>query len=121
MVNANNKGYCRVLLDQASLDFFVEYLSEIDPVNRCYLWRILFDHVTLLKLAPIEFIQAVNSHLGNESEGQIVPFILERVCWIFEHKLIECGSDLKFNEYATNLALENVIDTLMTKIRNLPD
>lgn len=56
MANANNKGYCRVLLDQHSLDFFVEYLGEIDAVNRCYLWRILFDHVTLLKLAPIEFI-----------------------------------------------------------------
>lgn len=56
MANANLKGYCRVLLDQPSLDFFVEYLSEIDAVNRCYLWRILFDHVTLLQLAPVNFI-----------------------------------------------------------------
>ena len=59
MVNANNKGYCRALLDQHSLDFFVENLSQIDPLNRVYLWKILFDHVTLLKLAPVEFIQCV--------------------------------------------------------------
>ena len=56
MPNAGNKGYCRALLDQNSLNFFTEYLRDVDTANRCYLWRILFDHVTLLKLAPVEFI-----------------------------------------------------------------
>ena len=50
-------------------DFFVEFLSDIDTVNRCYLWRILFDHVTLLKLSPAEFIGAVITHILNEPEG----------------------------------------------------
>lgn len=30
MVNANCKGYCRALLDQTSIDFFMEFLSEVD-------------------------------------------------------------------------------------------
>ena len=59
LVNANNKGFCRALLDQDSLDFFCEFLGEVDTVNRCYLWRILFDHVIMLKLSPLDFITAV--------------------------------------------------------------
>jgi len=89
-------------------------------VNRCYLWRILFDHVTLLKLAPIDFITTVNSHLGGESEGQVVPYVLNKVCWIVEHGLVENGSDARFIEYATNMALDVTADTLITKLINLP-
>ena len=105
MVNANCKGYCRVQLDAQSLEFFMEFLSDIDAKDRCYLWRILFDHVTLLKMSPLEFLTTVQTHLLNETEGQIVPFILEKVCWIVSHSLVENGSDPKFAEHATNLTI----------------
>jgi len=120
MVNANNKGYCLALLDQPSVDFFCENLSSVDTVNRCYLWRILFDHVGLLSLSPMEFITTVQSHLLDESEGQIVPYILEKVCWIVEHDLLENGADVKFREYAVTLTLDVIASTLIDKIRNLP-
>ena len=120
MPNANNKGYCRALLDANSVDFFTEYLREVDVVNRTYLWRILFDHVTLHKLAPVEFIQAVNAHLGDESEAVVVPYVLNKVCWIVEHGLVECGNDERFIEYATNMTITTTVDTLVTKLINLP-
>ena len=50
LANANNKGYCRVLLDQESLQHFKTYLSSahISSYNRVYLWQILYDHVRML-------------------------------------------------------------------------
>ena len=48
MVNANNRGYCKVLLREEELKFFGAVLKEndsLDNVNRAYLWRILWSHV----------------------------------------------------------------------------
>ena len=61
--------------------------------NRCYLWRILFDQVRLIKISPMEFLTAVQTHLLPETEGQIVTFILEKVCWIVENGLVENSPD----------------------------
>ena len=45
--NSSNKGYCRVLLNKASIEHFVEHFMEthVSTYNRTYLWRILFDHI----------------------------------------------------------------------------
>ena len=93
MPNANCKGYCRVLLDKTSTEFFLENLSQVGMANRCYLWRILFDQVRLIKISPMEFLTAVQTHLLPETEGQIVTFILEKVCWIVENGLVENSPD----------------------------
>lgn len=43
-VNANNKGYCRVIFDNVSLPFLLDNLSKVTNIpNRCYLWRALAD------------------------------------------------------------------------------
>ena len=47
LVNANNKGYCRVLMSESELIYFGQIMDELDTVNRCYVWRILFDHVKM--------------------------------------------------------------------------
>jgi hypothetical protein len=66
--NSSNKGYCRVLLDQASVDHFVEHFMEahVSTYNRTYLWRILFDHIQMLKLQPAEFLDIVIKNLLRE-------------------------------------------------------
>ena len=99
----------------------MEYLSKIDTLNRCYLWRVLFDHVRLLKISPLEFVTAVQSHLLAETEAQIIPYILERVCWILEHGILDNSSDKKFSEFAVKMAVEVLLSTISDKIRNLPD
>jgi hypothetical protein len=44
LIDSNNKGYCRVVLDDASIKFFRQNLYRIKNVtNRSYLWRILAD------------------------------------------------------------------------------
>ena len=42
------------------------------------------------------------------------------MCWIVENDLLENGADLKFKEYAVNLALDVLASTLIDKIRSLP-
>ena len=43
-INANNKGYCRIILSQSSIEHLVPNLYQIpDTANRCYLWRSLGD------------------------------------------------------------------------------
>lgn len=41
----------------------------------------------------MEFVVAVSSHLMNETEGLIVPFILDRVAWIIENNILENQAD----------------------------
>ena len=43
------------------------------------------------------------------------------MCWIVEHGLVDNGSDAKFTEFATDMALDLMSSTLIDKIRNLPE
>ena len=56
LIDANSKGYCRVLLDQGTIEYMGEYLKHVDVINRCYLWRILFDQVMLKRMTPLQYI-----------------------------------------------------------------
>lgn len=48
LLNANNKGYCRVTLDDASKSFFLANLSICkDDINRSNIWRIICDNMKL--------------------------------------------------------------------------
>jgi hypothetical protein len=59
--NSSNKGYCRVVLDEASIKHFVAHFMEqhVTTYNRTYLWRILFDHIKMLKMQPKQFLDIV--------------------------------------------------------------
>ena len=77
LVNANNKGYCRVVLDPESLKFFLQNLSMIeDDLNRNYVWRILCDNLKIKIVTPDEFIQCVNDHLIKETEENTMMVVL---------------------------------------------
>jgi hypothetical protein len=48
LVNGNNKGYCRTVLDHESLQFFLANLSKVkDDLNRSYIWRTLWDNLKI--------------------------------------------------------------------------
>jgi hypothetical protein len=53
LLNANNKGYARVVLDQESLNFMLQNLTKIkSDLNRSYIWRILSDTIKLKEVTP---------------------------------------------------------------------
>ena len=68
LVNANNKGYCRVKLDKEHIKYFKEIYSELDTMNRCYLQRILYDQVRLQIFQPAEFVELVCREFAKETE-----------------------------------------------------
>lgn len=48
LVNANNKGYCRVVFEKESLHYFLEHLNLIESdLNRTYIWRTLTDNMKI--------------------------------------------------------------------------
>jgi hypothetical protein len=62
--NANNKGYCRSILDRDSLLILAKHVGAVEnPADRTYLWRTLADHVSLGKLKPQIFLESVFEHL----------------------------------------------------------
>lgn len=67
LVNANNKGYCRVVLDTTSQLVFLKSLRNIEnSTNRSYVWRTLFDQVKLFKIHPQQFLECVFTNIGTE-------------------------------------------------------
>lgn len=66
--NSSNKGYCRVVLDHASIEHFVAHFMEshVNTYNRTYLWRILFDHIKMKKMHPNKFLEIVITNLIHE-------------------------------------------------------
>jgi len=80
LINANNKGYCRVILDVESRAFFLEHLSEItDDINRCNVWRIICDNMKLGQISGEEVINCVCKHIIPETEEYTLPVVLSAV------------------------------------------
>ena len=86
MVNANNKGYARVLMTEEELRFFGNELEKLDAVNRCYMWFILFDHVKMGMLSIEDFWHVVLTKFREETNEDVVLFLLEKISW-----LLRCG------------------------------
>jgi|LauGreDrversion4_2_1035121.scaffolds.fasta_scaffold87977_4 hypothetical protein len=84
--NANNKGYCRVVLDPISLEIFLSSVDQVqDPADRSYLWRTLADHVHMEKIKPEAFLECVNSKLGSETVELSIQITLEKSLYMLNH------------------------------------
>jgi hypothetical protein len=87
LINANNKGYCRVILDVESKTCFLENLSNIeDDINRCNVWRIICDNMKLGLITGEEVINCVIKHIIPETEEYTMPVVLATVQWILKYK-----------------------------------
>ena len=77
LVNANNKGYCRVIFDADSINFFTKNVSMIkDDVNRSNIWRILCDNMRLNIISGQDLLKCVITHLESEEEEFTLPIVL---------------------------------------------
>jgi|LauGreDrversion4_2_1035121.scaffolds.fasta_scaffold76921_2 hypothetical protein len=87
LINANNKGYCRVIFDEESKTFFLGNVSKIeDDINRCNVWRIICDNMKLGLISGEEVINCVCEHIIPESEEFTLPVVLSSVQWILRYK-----------------------------------
>lgn len=88
-VNANNKGYCQVQMSEDELRFFGDILDKLDTVNRCYLWRILWSHVKRGRLTIDDYMSIFINKFSNESNEDVVLFLLDKVSWLVSLGLID--------------------------------
>jgi hypothetical protein len=87
LINANNKGYCRVIFNVESKAFFLKNLSEIkDDINRCNVWRILCDNMKIGNISGEELINCVCEHIIPETEEYTLPVVLSTVQWVLRYK-----------------------------------
>lgn len=88
LLNANNKGYCRVTLDKDSKNFFLGNLSKCqDDINRSNIWRIICDNMKMGLITGAEVIECFNKHIISETEEYTLPVILATIQWILLYKV----------------------------------
>ena len=80
MPNSGNHGYCRVVLSSEHVAYFNENLMTcpITQYDRSYMWRILADHVMQARFSANDFVRRVIKELVHETQGQLLPFILQK-------------------------------------------
>ena len=80
MVNANNRGYCKVILSQEEINFFGTQLTEIeslDSLNRAYLWRILWSHVRSGATTIKYYMDTISAGLPKELNEDVIVSCLK--------------------------------------------
>jgi hypothetical protein len=65
--------------------------SHINTYNRAYLWRILHDHIYLLKLKGNDYVRMVIANFKHENNTHIFNFILSMTAQLLSYHLE--GSD----------------------------
>ena len=92
LINANNRGYCKVLLREEEIEFFGNLIENkhdsLDSVNRWYIWRILWSHVRSGDLKIKHFMALAGENIGRESIEDIVRFLLQKIQYCLNMGLI---------------------------------
>lgn len=110
LVNANNKGFCRAILDRDSQSFFLQNLSSIESaVNRGNVWRILCDNTVLGLIKGETLLKCAAKHIVNENEELTLTVIFQQLAWVLKYKMNNDHiksevEDLLSNAYALKLA-----------------
>ncbi|CDW91141.1 aminopeptidase n [Stylonychia lemnae] len=130
LVNSNCKGYCRVHLDQQSLNHFLINLSKVkNAVNRAYLYRVIFDQIKLRNLKPNDYLEALFTEIVVEENFTIIPSILNDINYCLKYyytngerkilqgkyqkvllSMITRSETLNLKNYLTKELLENAIN-----------
>ena len=105
LVNGNIKGYCRTVLDQESLQFFLANLLKVrDDLNRSYIWRTLWDNLKIKVITGEQFLQCVLDHFLTETEEYTMPVIIQTIQVILKYHLSD-RPDFKTSYQKSLLAL----------------
>jgi len=66
MPNSGNHGYCRVVLDSESVKYLIGNLTKVNSFDRCYLYRVLYDHVFMEKMGGNDYVKMITDMLASE-------------------------------------------------------
>jgi aminopeptidase N len=78
ILNVSDWGYCKVVLDDLSLNTLKRHLSKLpEGLTRQLVWRSLFDMVRDIKISGVEFLESAIHLLPLEQDSNIVNYVLE--------------------------------------------
>ena len=128
--NANNKGYCRAILDPVSLQILSKHVGSVEePADRTYLWRTLADHVALGKLPPTAFLRSVFEHLQKEHIEFGIQIIIDKAMYMvnnfFDHEsLVEMRTRVFYTllaklEATQSPSMQNLLATNMLSVASV--
>lgn len=87
LLTANNNGYATVRFDEQSLNWFVNNTYKIKSfANRALIWNLLEHEVDQARMNPLLFVEMAEKNLLHENNGNIVPFILDKLTNILRFK-----------------------------------
>jgi aminopeptidase N len=84
--NSGTLGYARVLLDDASIAYFLANMKSVkDQADRTYIWMILRDHIKLLSVSPKAYLECIILNIDNESEQNTLSYLLSQVSFMMDN------------------------------------
>ena len=83
ILNADNQGYCKTIIDPASMRFIQENVkllsTTLAAVTRQQIWKVMFEQVTDLKKSVYDFLDYAVLAFPEETNEAVVVFIATRV------------------------------------------
>lgn len=77
VLNGDDHGYCKVILDAKSIEWLKENLNTLeDDLTRLIVWRSLWDMVRDAKISAVEFLTSVVKHIPTETSTTINKEVL---------------------------------------------
>jgi len=78
LLNVGDWGYCKIRIDEESLEFFKNNLCKIqDSLSRQLVWRALWDMTRDIRISAVEFLDAVKQQVPQETLPEICNYVLE--------------------------------------------
>lgn len=64
-------------------------MDKLNTVNRCYMWRILFDHVRMGHLKIDDFWRVFIRFFKDEKNEDLTIYLLNKIKWLVEVGFID--------------------------------
>jgi hypothetical protein len=119
LVNANNKGYCRTIIDKKSLAFFMDNLSKVsDDGNRSYIWRCLIDHINMDLLSTDDYFKCVLKNIEPEELESVIPYVLMNAKHVLRN-YFKTEKRIQVREEFFNVLLRKLYKTENPSLKNI--
>ena len=118
ILNSEDHGYCKVILEQNTLNFVKYNLRTIaDPLNRMQLIVNLSEMVNECLVSPMEFLEIIASHTIFETEPAIGVYMLNLASTTLQNKIKDKMLKKHFYRHFNEKILQNI--TLCPEFQDL--
>ena len=83
LLNAHGQGYCKTVIDPASVAFFKKNLHKVkSDINRALVWRTLWDMVHDNRCTVEDYFELFKANIGTEQVANTIDFVYQKALYI---------------------------------------